>query len=124
MRITCHSGRVTDATDRCTPNPTRPHYFNLSATLAMPAFAHASSLSPPGAPTTPTPPITWSPALIGTPPAAGRAPSAVTNGLLTAQALAVSAEVLLYATAVMALRRAISVASELGPSSRRTAFKS
>src|SRR5215470_189392 len=51
-------------------------HFRLSATLAMPALAHASSFSPPGAPETPTAPITSLPALIGTPP-----PSATTFGI-------------------------------------------
>src|SRR5215468_2760643 len=51
-------------------------HFRLSATLAMPALAHASSFSPPGAPETPTAPITSLPALIGTPP-----PTATTFGI-------------------------------------------
>src|SRR3989454_9949577 len=46
----------------------RRPYFNLSEALAMPAFAHAASLSPPGAPLTATAPIVASPTLIGTPP--------------------------------------------------------
>ena len=50
--------------------------FRLAATLAMPALAHASSFSPPGAPETPTAPITSLPTLIGTPP-----PTATTFGI-------------------------------------------
>jgi len=51
-----------------------PH-FNLSTTLAMPAIAQASSLSPPTAPLTPTAPIVSLPTLIGTPPATPAVPS-------------------------------------------------
>ena len=54
---------------------TSAFYFKLSATLAIPAFAQASSFSLPGAPETPTPPIVSVPAFIGTPP-----PTATTFG--------------------------------------------
>ena len=37
-------------------------------TLSIPALAHNSSLSPPGAPEMPTPAIVSSPTLIGKPP--------------------------------------------------------
>jgi hypothetical protein len=46
----------------------REAYFNLSATFARAALAHAASLSPPGAPLTATAPIVTSPNLIGTAP--------------------------------------------------------
>src|SRR5580692_7391292 len=46
-------------------------YFSASATLSMPALAQASSLSPPGAPETPTAPIVSLPTLIGSAPCAG-----------------------------------------------------
>src|SRR6266700_2112647 len=45
-------------------------YFRSAATLSMPALAQASSLSPPGAPETPTAPIVSSPTLIGSAPCA------------------------------------------------------
>ena len=44
-------------------------YFSWSATLSRPACTQTSSLSPPGAPDTPTAPITSSPALTGSAPA-------------------------------------------------------
>src|ERR1700686_330742 len=46
-------------------------YFNSEATLSMPALAQASSLSPPGAPETPTAPMVSLPTLIGSAPCAG-----------------------------------------------------
>src|ERR1700683_583692 len=46
-------------------------HFSSAATLSMPALAQASSLSPPGAPETPTAPITSSPTLMGSAPRAG-----------------------------------------------------
>src|SRR5580704_8404266 len=46
----------------------RKNQFSRSLILSMPAIAHASSLSPPGAPPTAMPPIVSSPTLIGTPP--------------------------------------------------------
>src|SRR5215469_13526301 len=46
-------------------------YFRSLATLSMPALAQASSLSPPGAPDTPTAPIVSLPILIGSAPCAG-----------------------------------------------------
>src|SRR6202163_3740168 len=46
-------------------------YFKSEATLSMPALAQASSLSPPGAPETPTAPMVSSPTLIGSAPCAG-----------------------------------------------------
>src|SRR3984885_8213979 len=55
-------------------------YFNLSATFARAAFAHAASLSPPGAPLTPTAPIVASPTLIGTPPGALIVPGTFEGG--------------------------------------------
>src|SRR5215471_6260646 len=46
-------------------------HFRSAATLSMPALAQASSLSPPGAPDTPTAPIVSLPTLIGSAPRAG-----------------------------------------------------
>src|SRR3984893_364098 len=46
-------------------------YFNSEAALSMPALAQASSLSPPGAPETPTAPMVSLPTLIGSAPCAG-----------------------------------------------------
>src|SRR5437660_7936119 len=43
-------------------------YFSLSAAFAIPALAHAASLSPPGAPLTATAPMVIPPAMIGTAP--------------------------------------------------------
>src|SRR5207247_9175525 len=45
-------------------------YLSWSLTLSMPACAQTSSLSPPGAPETPTPPIVSSPIMIGSAPRA------------------------------------------------------
>src|SRR5262245_48229536 len=55
-------------------------YFNLSEAFAMPAFAHAASLSPQGAPLTATAPIVDSPTFIGTPPCALIVPGIVAGG--------------------------------------------
>lgn len=80
--------------------PIKGDYFSISAILAIPALAHASSLSPPGAPLTPTAPMTSLPALMGTPPAVPTVPSILGAGGLVIQALPVSAEVLLKVSAV------------------------
>src|ERR1700751_471368 len=50
-------------------------YFNLSATFASPALAHASSISHPGAPLTAIAPITSFPSRIAIPPAMSIVPS-------------------------------------------------
>src|SRR5882672_6681476 len=71
----------------------------------MPAFAQASSLSPPGAPLTPIAPMTWVPALMGTPPGAPVVPSMLGAGGFSAQALPVSPEVLLKVSAENAFFR-------------------
>src|SRR5579862_9291318 len=55
----------------------------LSATFAIPALAHAASLSPPGAPLTATAPMVISPNLIGTPPCALMVPAIVAGGAAT-----------------------------------------
>src|SRR6266581_7706900 len=93
-------------------------YLSSAAILAMPAFAQASSLSPPGAPLTPIAPITWPPALIGTPPAAPVVPSMLGAGGFSAQALPVSAEVLLKVSAEYAFFRLKSIVCGPLPSSR------
>lgn len=69
-------------------------YFSCSATLAMAAFAHTSSLSPPGAPLTPIAPIVSFPTLIGTPPANITVPATMGGGAMAPNAFAVSPEVL------------------------------
>ena len=46
----------------------RPHHLSRSAILLIPAWLHASSLSPPGAPPTPIAPTTSLPDKIGSPP--------------------------------------------------------
>src|SRR5271167_45472 len=68
---------------RATPEPRRHMgmpYLNLSAAFAIPAVAHAASLSPPGAPLTATAPIVTSPTLIGTAPCALIVPGIVAGG--------------------------------------------
>src|SRR5690348_506330 len=50
------------------PAPGDAGYFNRSRMRSSPAFAHASSRLPPGAPAAPIAPISSSPSLIGTPP--------------------------------------------------------
>jgi hypothetical protein len=56
------------ASGRMHPGEAPGAHFSLSAAFAIPAFAHAASLSPPGAPLTATAPMVASPTLIGTPP--------------------------------------------------------
>jgi hypothetical protein len=56
------------ASGRVHPGEAPGAHFSLSAAFAIPAFAHAASLSPPGAPLTATAPMVMSPTLIGTPP--------------------------------------------------------
>jgi hypothetical protein len=75
-------------------------YFNLSATLAMPASAQASSLSPPGAPLTPIAPMTSVPALIGTPPCIRTVPATFGGGVMAPNNFAVSPDVLRKNSAV------------------------
>ena len=73
------SGTTVDQ-DRISECGLRCGYFNLSASFVRAKFAHAASLSPPGAPLTATAPMVTSPNLIGTPPCALMVPGMVAGG--------------------------------------------
>ena len=114
--------RISKKADRLKPVLPLANYFRSAAIFAMPALAQASSLSPPGAPLTPTAPITTLPALIGTPPAVPVVPSMFGAGGFSAQALPVSAVVLLKVSAEYAYFREKSIVWGAAPSSRKNAL--
>src|SRR5438128_2518064 len=89
----------------------------------MPAFAHAASLSPPGAPLTATAPIVASPTLIGTPPCALIVPGMVAGGAAVPAGGGVAGpDGRLYSIVAVAFIFATSVVEAVAPSSRTIAF--
>src|ERR1700733_13620224 len=98
-------------------------YLNLSATFARAAFAHAASLSPPGAPLTATAPIVASPTLIGTAPCALIVPGMVAGGAVVPGAGGCAGpDGLFWSMVEVAFILATSVVAAVAPSSRSNAF--
>src|SRR6185436_1210183 len=98
-------------------------YLSLSATLARPAFAHAASLSPPGAPLTDTAPISWLPTLIGTPPWKLAVPGRIGGGTgAPGGRLAGGPDGFPNAITLLIFMRPISIDALFVPSSRRNAL--
>src|SRR5882762_9669666 len=99
-------------------------YLNLSAAFAIPALAHAASLSPPGAPLTATAPIVMSPIMIGTAPWAfspfpkKNAPGRAGGGAGVPAGTGIGPEGLLYMIVAVAFILATSVVDAFAPSSR------